>query len=332
MRHNVHSIAATQQAIMRGCKLARCNLATKAHGNHNFKTWPLSIRILSELVQPSVLSISNLTPTLAFTWKYAMPSLLTFISYHQPTPTLHRHHSPPRCTALPPKRIGAVAKDLQQALQSCLQSRVSRISVKLPVGAKLGTEIRSNDEDLIERQKAGDREVARILAGMFERTGLKVCIVFETARDRSMASKMWGKNTEFEIGDIMERRGRKKGKSVGSGAEGFGKGGVSRRVQNEVDVYIILGGSPSFMNSVRNLAKEKGMDKLIILANVNEDARRFPVDLLHFLQDEFIGAYHYEPNPHPQWKGGVLFRKFPDGQFITLLFLAEGMTCFVCTC
>lgn len=278
-----------------------------------------------------------------------MPLLTTFIlhplprPYHHPHPHPHQHQHqhqrlPPCCTALPPRRIAAVAKDLQQALQTSLQSRISRISITLPVGAKLGTEARPNDEHITQRQKAGDRELARILAAMFEGTGVKVRVIFEAPGDRNAASKLWGKRLECEIADLAERKGgRKRDKGSGGGGGGFGRTANGSDLQPDVDAYIVVGGSASYMNGVRRLAQEKGMDTLIIVANLDSEAARMPLDLQRFLHDEFVSVYHYEPNPHPRWKGGVLFRKFPDGKFVSLSFCevklrkAKSMT-LCCSC
>lgn len=151
---------------------------------------------------------------------------------------------------------------------------------------------------------------------------MKVRVVFENSRDRNAASKLWGDSLECEVADLVERRRKKMGRSTSGSGGGFGGAADGSHVQGNVDVYVIVGGSASFMNSVRRLTQEKGMDTLIIVANPDSEAQRMPSDLQRFLQDEFIRVYHYEPNPHPRWKGGVLFRKFPDGQFASFLFHA----------
>lgn len=230
----------------------------------------------------------------------------------------------PRCAAHPPRRIASVAKDLQQALQTSLQARISRIDIQLPLGSKLGTERRPDEESSTMTRIAGDRELARIVSGMFERTGLNVQVVFSSERERAAAAKMWGPLAECEC--VAWERGAKRGatrgavvqkKKKGSGktaskATGFGKDAVEETV--EPDVYILVGGDASFMNRVRGLSQSMGMDKLVIVANGNSGGEPVPVDLEKFFDEEFECVYHFTPNPHPKWKGGVLFRKYPDGK------------------
>ncbi len=54
------------------------------------------------------------------------------------------------CAALPPRRIGAVARDMQGALQDALRARVSRVAVELPPGARLGTEKRDDTSRVLQ--------------------------------------------------------------------------------------------------------------------------------------------------------------------------------------
>lgn len=227
----------------------------------------------------------------------------------------------PTNAAHPPRRISSVTKDLQQALQTSLQARTSRIDVTLPQGSKLGTEKREGDEDAFARRLAGDRELARIIAGMFERTGLAVRVVFATERERSTAARMWGPLVECEIitWDTKSSSSRKASSSKSGGGGGIGKAkksaksGFGKEEVADPDVYIVVGGGASFMTRVRSLAGAVGMDKLIITANGNGTGEQVPIDLKRYMDEEFESVYYYKPNPHPKWSGGVLFRKFPDG-------------------
>lgn len=206
---------------------------------------------------------------------------------------------------MPPRRVGAVAKDVQQALQVALRERMSRMEIRLPRGARLGTERRSSEEET--DSEAGDREVGRILAGMFEKTGLSVCVVFDSERARRRAEKMWGPVAECETAAWECSKGRKKGKTRKSG---FGRDDGKTK---DFDVYIVVGGGAGFVARVREVAQRVGMDTLVILANVNARNEVMPVDLQKYREANFKWVYFYQPDPHPQVRGGVLFRKFPDG-------------------
>ena len=203
-----------------------------------------------------------------------------------------------------------MAADLKQALQASLTARTSRIDVVLPPGAKLGTEKRPDAELAEHKIRAGDRELARILAAMFEKTGLNVRVVFETHPLQRAAAKLWGPVVECEIvsADAKQKRGKSKG--------GFGaaSGGKKEKFEH-VDVYIFVGGGAAFLEKATALAERVGMDKLVILANVNSNRDNLPTHVEQYWVENFECVYHYKPNPHPKWSGGVLFRKFPEGMY-----------------
>lgn len=222
--------------------------------------------------------------------------------------------------ATPPKRIASVANDLQTALQDSLRARQSRIDITLPSGAKLGTEQRRDEQDLPSRQLAGDRELARIIAAMFENTGLSVNVIFPSLAAKSAAVKMWGplvqctfshwdsSNTAKKNVSREKTKKKKKGKS-----SGFGKDLGKDESKNEADVFVIAGPVAGMMPRVRAVSEAMGQDKLIIVLNANSGRQQMPVDVEKYMSDVFEEVYHYSPNPHPKWSGGVLFRKFPDG-------------------
>lgn len=285
---------------------------------------------------------------------FCKPSLLRLstnaTSFATATHTSFRRKCTPAAAAYPPRRIGAVAKDLQQALQSSLQSRTSRISVTLPPGARLGTEERSEEKDETPdaRRIGGDRELARILAGMFERTGLLVRVLFATEKEVAEARRAWGPAIECEVGVLgsLVKKGKARviaGKKLpkkvgfnssnrsGGGSEG---GGSARRSEEEleVDVFVAVGGGAGFMDKVRTLAQQKGMDKLVIVANGNSSNDTMAVDLQRYYDDEFEAVYYYRVNPHPKCSKGILFRKFPDGKFFAFVLVSTASLFFVQQC
>lgn len=237
---------------------------------------------------------------------------------------------PTVAAAHPPRRIAAVTKDLQDALQRSLRSRVSRIGVRLPIGARLGTEKRpdADAESMDVRRTSGDRELARVLAAMFMGTGLNAVVAFASDRERETAAKIWGSSVSFPIESWDSSSGRKararrapSPKTIKKGkGESLGFGSKSQADDSkDPDVYIVAGGGAGFLARVRSLAQSIGMDKLVIVANGNSRGDQLPIDVQRYFEDEFEAVYHYHPNPHPKWSGGVLFRKFPDGKFFTSL-------------
>lgn len=203
---------------------------------------------------------------------------------------------------------------------------MSRIGVRLPIGARLGTEKRpdANSESLDVSRTSGDRELARVLAGMFEGTGLNTVVAFASDSERESAVKIWGPSVSFPIqvwDSSSERKARvrrtsssKSTRKSKGGSQGFGSVSQSGDSKNP-DVYIAIGGGAGFLAKVRSLAQSVGMDKLVIVANGNSREDRLPIDVQRYFDEEFETVYYYHPNPHPNWSGGVLFRKFPDGTF-----------------
>lgn len=236
-----------------------------------------------------------------------------------------RSRLPIIAAAHPPRRIAAVAKDLQDALQRSLQSRVSRIGVRLPTGARLGMEKRPDGdaESLDVRRLAGDRELARVLLAMFEGTGLNALVAFASESECESAVKLWGPSVSSSVeawSSSSERKARVRRSSKSmrkskGGSQGFGSTPQNEDLKNP-DVYIAVGGGAGFLAKVCSLARSVGMDKLVIVANGNSREDQLPLDVKRYFEEEFETVYYYQPNPHPKWSGGVLFRKFPDGTFI----------------
>lgn len=195
---------------------------------------------------------------------------------------------------------------MQEALQTALRSRLSRSSVELPPGARLGTEKRDGEQS----KTAGDRELTRILAGMFEGTELSVRVMFSSAGLAKAAKKMWGPLIECEVSHWDEVRSKKKGVKKA----GFGKAAAESQFDDDIDVLLVVDPTPAQMKKVQQLSKLWGMDKLIILLNCNLEKTKAPVDIIRYFNSEFESVYCYRPNPHPLWSGAVLFRKFPDGK------------------
>lgn len=218
----------------------------------------------------------------------------------------------PYCGAsTPPRRIGAVAKDLKNALQTSLTARTSRILVQLPPAARLGTEPRDSSTDTINNADiiAGNRELARLLIGMFESTGLSIRLVFSNTTEKSLAQKIWPStiNVTMDISRPSSRKSRR------SSSAGFSSGNKSTSTtKNDHDVHILVGGGVQMLNYATDLCKQYGQETLVILANVNTIQEHVSSDVQDFIDQTFISVYYHKPNPHPTWQGGVLFRKFPD--------------------
>lgn len=123
--------------------------------------------------------------------------------------------------------------------------------------------------------------------------------MFGVKEDAEMARRLWGGRIECEVGCVG-----------GGGRRGFGGGG---RGGEAVDVYVVVGGVGVLGEAVA-LAKRWGRDKLVVVVNANSDGLVLS-EAVRTVWEEFVHVYYYQPDPHPRWKGGVLFRKFPHGRF-----------------
>lgn len=188
-------------------------------------------------------------------------------------------------SAKPPRRARALAQDVQQALQSALQSRQSRLSVELPTGAQLGLEPRKQQESKNVAKTVGDREVARLMIALFEGKGLKMHVFFSGKAQVKEADRVWGQMNDVTLGEWR-------------GIRGFGAG-----MAGGADVLVFVGDDTRLVRAASEVGQSLGMDKLVIMVNARAPEQ---------MDERFIEVYHFDTTA--KWKGGVVFRKHPHGK------------------
>lgn len=240
-------------------------------------------------------------------------------------------------TAGPPRRVGAAVQELRAAMQSALSARQSRLAVRLPDGARLGLE--KGGADGTAGFVRGDRELARCVAALFEKTGLSVCVILPAAGEMRAAVKSFGPMAECQFdcwesaaagagstgASRKERRKKARGSSRGPAATGAGAGfgGAapsdadstipgSVMKSRKFDVYIVVAPKQSCMARVQQLGERHGDETLVILLNGRVESMQGlpPTTVEHFMGYEDV--YYWSPDPSPAFQGGVLFRRFPD--------------------
>lgn len=242
-------------------------------------------------------------------------------------------------TAGPPRRVGAAVQELRKAMQSALQARQSRLAVRLPDGARLGLE--KGGADGAAGFVRGDRELARCVSALFDKTGLSTCVVFPAAGEMRAAIKSFGPMAECRFdcwesaaagtavagASRKERRKKARGGERRQGASGAGAGFGAAPSEPEVapgsvmnsskfDVYIVVAPKQSCLARVQQLAERYGDETLVILVNGRvESMQGLPASTMQYFGD-FEDVYFWSPDPSPSFQGGVLFRSFPNNWIV----------------
>ena len=102
-----------------------------------------------------------------------------------------------RMMASLPRNLKEMVEQLRGSVQNTLGSRLSRVSVEMPVGFEYGVEAQKakrkggtkvlTADDVVR----SNRELARLFVGMFEGTGLAPLVLFKSAAEAAAAKKLW---------------------------------------------------------------------------------------------------------------------------------------------
>ena len=215
-------------------------------------------------------------------------SLLRTNSSHNRSPVLCRASNPPRDGK-------SAVRQMKDAVQQALRSRISRIDLEMPVGMNLG----------VQKEDEGDVEMAKAVLNMFEGTGLTVkCLVCEN-KSLKLLQNWTGTKATIEQFD--------KASKVSSSKSNMGFGKKRMAKNDKCDVYVVVAPKSSDMKRIADLSLTFGMNRLILLVNARLDGVDWPeAEVKEAILDSFQRVFIYKIDPHPQWTGGVLFRKFPD--------------------
>jgi len=227
-----------------------------------------------------------------------------------------------------PKNIKDAVTQLRGSIQAALQSRVSRMDVEMPYAANFGVEGRKTvkEEELSmvrqEDAESSDRELARLIAEMFKGTGIdeNMVIAFSDSNQAKKAVRQWEFSSVPGQVIVIDAKG-KKVKSAKGGGGGFGaKKGVDEEIEISAspvpagtEVLVIVAPKAKQLKAIENNANNLGMGCLIILVNARLDEVVYASEQQEdFFKSEFNRVFMLKPSPLQNWKGGVLYRSFPD--------------------
>eukprot|EP00316_Scyphosphaera_apsteinii_P001742 CAMPEP_0119299666 /NCGR_PEP_ID=MMETSP1333-20130426/1712_1 /TAXON_ID=418940 /ORGANISM="Scyphosphaera apsteinii, Strain RCC1455" /LENGTH=289 /DNA_ID=CAMNT_0007301167 /DNA_START=84 /DNA_END=953 /DNA_ORIENTATION=+ len=218
---------------------------------------------------------------------------------------LHSIQRPPKAfsvlaSAFPdsPKQV---AIKLSEAVQLALQDRQQRIEVRMPStlcfglwGKKPGRQILGDPdtEESASVQRQADRDLAYLLVEMFQNYADSCVCVMPDVKAAKAVEREWAR-APFRP-RILSSVARATKRS------GIGFSGPSQS-NSPPKVLIVARPQAQSLTELASVSEELGMDAVIIVTNPEE-----PVV-------DFTPAFHLEENPHPQWRGGILYHTYGGG-------------------
>lgn len=118
---------------------------------------------------------------------------------------------------------------------------------------------------------------------------------------------------------VLDAKGKKK-KSAKGGGGGFGAAAAvtedavaATAVPEGTEVLLVVAPTPKQLKAIENACSSLGMGCLIILVNARLDELSYASEQQRdFFFSEFERVFVLKPSPMANWKGGVLWRSFPD--------------------
>lgn len=227
-----------------------------------------------------------------------------------------------------PKNIKDSVTQLRGSIQAALQNRISRMDVEMPFAANYGVEGRktakAEDMSMIRQEDAqsSDRELGRLIAEMFKGTGIdeNMVIAFADGTQAKKAVRQWEFSSVPGKVIVMDAKGKKTKAAKGSGggfgakkAEGEEKAISASAVPDGTEVLIVIAPTAKQLNAIQTASENLGMGCLIILVNARLDEMAYSSEQqMEYFKTEFDRVFMLKPSPMKNWKGGVLYRSFPD--------------------
>lgn len=212
-------------------------------------------------------------------------------------------------TSKPPKSIRDAVTQLREALQSTLHARISRACITMPLDAKYGVEASvparhdGTQESTRQVQQRSNRELARLLVGMFETSGLDVRVIFGAEAEAREARRLWPDaihNGACRVTCSETPRRRQRAVS-----RGFGGGGGASDAPGDAVLMYVAPRDGAHTQQVRAASAALGVDTLVLVLNAPPEARAS-------LGDHFHTTYFYRQPAHALHPHTALYRKFPD--------------------
>lgn len=211
--------------------------------------------------------------------------------------SFHARHQRPRMAEAIPTTQLKMSQEIRKGLSAALAEGKFRLEVAMPDGCALyGGGLKDignpNLKAPAEETAKGDRDLAYFISETFANLGDAVaCVV-----PRSILGEM--KNEHAKEGLLT--RVVASPKDLLSANYGFG----SNAIQNPLRVIILQRPNKAMLNELQPVIDDLD-EVIVVLAN--------PVRLKSGKsRPGYETAFILRANPHPAWKGGMLYRRYPD--------------------
>ncbi|KAL1495529.1 hypothetical protein AB1Y20_016893 [Prymnesium parvum] len=202
--------------------------------------------------------------------------------------------APPATFPANPKEL---ATQLSLAVQASLAEKHRKLEVRLPTGlcfglfGPAGEQMIGTPDAMIpeETQQRGERELAFLMAEIFQSYESACAVVFPDAKSAALAERDFTRRKLQPriVSSLRELSGRPKA--------GFGSKAKGAAVPPKIIILV----RPQAKDVRSVTLPEEGV---ILLLNPAKDSSKQGFEPIYTMID----------NPHPDWKGGILFRSFPS--------------------
>lgn len=203
-----------------------------------------------------------------------------------------------------------IVTELSLAVQAALEDSRRRLEVSVPDGLGFGVfgpppgrqALGDPDNTVPAAQRAlADAELAFLTAEVFQNLGDGVACVFPGKEARAAAKKRWERD-----GRLQTRLLASAAEVGGRGASGFGgkrSGGSASAAAPRV--VLLVRATSADLKALQPFVDPLGDEVLVILVNparLKSGAGR----------KGYTAAFVLRDNPHPDWRGGLLYRRYPE--------------------
>ncbi|KAA8496489.1 hypothetical protein FVE85_0218 [Porphyridium purpureum] len=223
-----------------------------------------------------------------------------------PRPHPSRHGAKVRISAAkadaevrPPGSVGRTVKDMKEAIQAALSSRLSRVDIQLPPGTSFGLEANASGAALyasesLSSEERSSRECARLVLEMFAGTELNTAVIFNDASATTAARAMWLEHGDATLLDAKALAKR------------------SKSPEKPLDVMICVAPRIRALMQIKSASEEAGDRMAVILINARLESIRWPnAPLAEFFLGGFENVLLYDVLEDDGSGKLSLYRKFP---------------------
>ena len=206
----------------------------------------------------------------------------------------------------------AVATEMSVAVQAALQARQYRLEVTTPPGLCFGLFGKEVAKQLLGDPSAtpsasvrglAERELAFLFVEMFQAYGAQCACVMRDSKQVKATEREWARSklTPRVVDSLAKAM-------PASGGGGFGAATRSR-VTEAPKVLIVSSASTQTLRELAPISEELGSNAVVVLLNPAQSQSTLPGGAPG--RFAFESVFCLQDNPHPEWRGGLLYRAYP---------------------